>query len=56
VEGIEDKRGFTGAAEAGNDDIATEGKVEVEALKVILADAAQTNTIGRGTRNSGGSG
>jgi len=45
VEGVEDEGGFAGAAESGDDDVATEGKIEIEALKVVLADATKANAL-----------
>jgi hypothetical protein len=48
VEGVEDEGGFAGAAQAGDGDVAAEGDVEVEALEVVLADAAQADALGSG--------
>ena len=43
VEGVEDKRGFACAAQAGDGDVAAEGEIEVETLEVVLPDAAQAD-------------
>ena len=45
VEGVEDEGGFAGAAESGDDDVATKGQIEIEALEVVLADATKTNAL-----------
>ncbi len=48
VERVEYQRTFARAAQAGDGDVLPEGKIEVEALEVILADTAQADTFGRG--------
>ena len=45
MEGVEDEGGFAGAAESGDDDVATEGQIEIEALEVVLADATKANAL-----------
>ena len=45
VERVEDERGFARAAQAGDDDVAAERHIEVEALEVVLADAAQADAF-----------
>ena len=55
MEGVEDEGGFAGAAESGDDDVATEGQIEIEALEVVLADATKANALrGGGGWASGG--
>lgn len=51
VEGIEGEGRFTGAAEAGDHDEVVGGEVEVEALEVVLAGAAEADG-GRGWRRA----
>lgn len=51
VEGIEGEGRFTGAAEAGDHDEVVGGEVEVEALEVVLAGAAEADR-GRGWRQA----
>lgn len=41
VEGVEGEGTLAGTAEAGDDDEAAEGEIEVEVLEVVLADPAQ---------------
>src|SRR5690606_6980241 len=38
---------------AGDDDVFAEGKIEVEALQVVLANSAQADAFGRGARKDG---
>ena len=46
VERVENERGFAGAAQAGDDDVFAEREIEVKALEVVLADAAQADGFG----------
>ncbi len=48
VEGFENERTFAGAAQARDDHVAVERHVQVEALEVVLADAAQADALGSG--------
>ena len=55
VEGVEDEGRFAGATEAGDRDVAAQRDIEIEALKIVLADAAETDALRGGTRGGDGS-
>ncbi len=48
MEGVEHQRGLAGAAQAGDDNVLAQRQIEIEALEVVLADAAQANGLGFG--------
>jgi len=51
MQGVEDERRFAGAAEAGHDHQLSDGDVDIEPLKVVLADSAEADGIGLGGRH-----
>src|SRR5207244_6051853 len=53
VERIEDERGFAGATQPRDDDVAAERQIEVETFKVVLAHPAQADAFGFGRRRRG---
>ena len=53
VEGVEDEGGFTRATESRDGDVAAERDIEIEALEVVLAHAAQANALGFGGGGAG---
>jgi len=54
VQRVEDQRRFTCAAQAGDDDVAAKWHIEVEALEIVLPDAAQADALKRRTGWHGG--
>ena len=48
VERVEHQRGLAGAAQAGHHDEFAQRQIEVEALEVVLASAAQADGLGGG--------
>jgi hypothetical protein len=48
VQSVEHQGGLAGAAQAGDDDELAQGEIEIEALEVVLADAAQADGLGGG--------
>ena len=47
MERVENQGGFAGAAQAGDDHITAEGDIEIEALEIVLADAAEADGFER---------
>jgi hypothetical protein len=54
VERVEDEGGLARAAQAGDDDVFAERQIEIEALEVVLAHAAQADALGLGVVGDGG--
>ena len=53
VDRIERERGLAGAREAGDDDQAVAGQVDIDALQVVLASAANADGLGHGRGRNG---